>query len=219
MTGDSSRSPALIAVLSILGILVIAITAGLILMQKQANPGGGIDIGSVLSSHQVETAQDEFDPISWAREGAAYPPLQEEEEVHGDFVADYTGTGVIPSVEEPSEPELIRQPAAVSPPPAKMEAPGPTFREIRENAYWVQVFSSGNVNRAEEIRDKLTTAGFPANVIVREVDGKTWYRVRIGAFGEEGEAEHYAEKIRALSGYESSYVVQAPVSRRVPIDG
>jgi DedD protein len=71
--------------------------------------------------------------------------------------------------------------------------------------------------RAEGIRDELTAKGFPAVVQIRMVDGDTWYRVRIGAFDGEGEAENYADKVRAFPGYESSYVVIAPVTRQIPV--
>ncbi|MDF1568450.1 MAG: SPOR domain-containing protein [Spirochaetaceae bacterium] len=219
MSAENTQNPALIAILGILGILAIALAAGLFLMQKQ-DDAGPINFSTALSSRGVPTSTEEFDPISWAREGAAYPPLEEAEALQGDFVADYTGTGALPEDDaDIPEPVAIRQPvSAAPPPPAKVDEPtAAAFREVRENAYWVQVFSSGNMTRAEGIRDALTAKGFPAAVQIRIVDGDTWYRVRIGAFDGEDEAENYAEKVRAFPGYESSYVVISPVTRQIPV--
>ncbi|RKX70190.1 MAG: hypothetical protein DRP60_15950, partial [Spirochaetes bacterium] len=137
MSAENTRNPALVVVLSILGILAITLVTGLFLMQKQDNPG--MAPGTVLSSRQETTAADEFDPISWAREGAEYPPLQESENNDTDFVTDYTGNGVIPD-SKPAEPVITKQPVTVSPPPE------PAFREVRENAYWVQVIASKSVS-------------------------------------------------------------------------
>jgi len=211
MSTEKTQSTAFVVILSILGILAITLLAGILLMQKQEPEG--LNLGSVLTTTQPEVASDDFDPISWAREGAAYPPLQEPGDTGEDFVADFIDEDPV-STDEVAEPEVVQQPAALTPPPAE-----PVYREVRENAYWIQVFSSGSAARAEDIREELFAKGFPATVQIRNVDGETWYRVRIGAFEGEGEAEHYADSVRKLSGFESSYVVIAPVTRRVPVDG
>ena len=217
MSAESTRNPAMIAILSILGILAVVFAAGLLLFQEDGMDRNGP--GTALSAHRPAPAPaDEFDPISWAREDAAYPPLLEAEDEEGDFYAEYNGENAIPSEEADDipEPVVTKQPTAVAPPPA---APAePVYREVRENAYWVQVFSSDSVGRAEDIRDELAARGLPATVQVKQVDGGTWYRVRIGAFDAEGEAEHYAETVRKIAGYESSYVVLSPVTRRIPTE-
>lgn len=217
MSAENTRNPALIAILSILGILAVAFAAGLLLFQEDGR--SGVLTGPALSSRQPASPADEFDPISWAREDAAYPPLAESDESDdGAFVADYTGENAIPGDDKkPAEPVAAVQPASVAAPPAPPAEP--VYREVRENAYWVQVFSSGSVGSAEAIRDELAAKGLPATVQTKQVDGETWYRVRIGAFDGESEAEHYAENVREIAGFESSYVVIAPVTRRVPIDG
>lgn len=212
MNAENTRNPALVVVLSILGILVITLAAGLFLMQKQENPSLGI----ALSSRQETAAADNFDPISWAREGADYPPLQEAEDSDTDFIADYTGNGAIPD-DNPPEPEVIRQPAAVSPPPEPVSVPEPAFREIRESAYWVQVIASSNVSTAEAVRDNLAGRGLPARVMTQNTGEEIVYRVRLGAFDTKDEAENYAGTVREIDGFGDSYVTIAPVTRRIPV--
>jgi len=216
MSTENTRNPALVVVLSILGILAITLITGLFLMQKQEL--GTSAPGTVLSSRQNPAAADEFDPISWAREGAEYPPLQAEEEKDADFVADYTGSTVIPD-EKPAEPVVTRQPAAVSPPPqAEKVIPEPAYREVRENAYWVQVIASRNVSTAESIRDSLAEKGLPAHVMTQDTGKELVYRVRLGAFDSKEEAENYAGTVRKIDGFADSYVTIAPVTRRIPVD-
>jgi hypothetical protein len=213
MNAENTRNPALVVVLSILGILAITLGAGLFLMQKQEN----IPLGTALSSRQ-ETAgtTDDFDPISWAREGAEYPPLQEIEDLDSDFVADYTGNGAIPD-DEPSEPVVIKQPAAVSPPPEPITIAEPAFREVRENAYWVQVIASQSVSKAEAVRESLAEKGLPAHVMTQDTGESIVYRVRLGAFDTKDEADNYAGTVRQIDGFSDSYVTIAPVTRRIPV--
>lgn len=212
MNAENTRNPALVVVLSILGILVITLVAGLYLMQKQENPSLGIS----LSSRGDTAAADDFDPISWAREGAEYPPLQEAEDIDSDFIADYTGNGAIPD-DDPPEPEVTRQPAAVSPPPQTVVIPEPAYREVRENAYWVQVIASSNISTAETVRDNLANKGLPAHVMTQNTGEEIVYRVRLGAFDTKDEAENYAGTVRDIDGFSDSYVTIAPVTRRIPV--
>ena len=212
MSAENTRNPALVVVLSILGILAITLLAGLLLMQKQENPG--MPLGTAFSTRQETVAADDFDPISWAREGAEYPPLQEAEDSEADFVADYTGNGAIPD-DEPAEPVVTKQPAAISPPPQPIAAP--SFREVRENAYWVQVIASKNLTTAENIRDNLAKRGLTAHVMTRDTGGEIVYRVRLGAFDTKDEAENYAGILQKIDGFADSYVTIAPVTRRIPV--
>jgi hypothetical protein len=115
MSAENTQNPALIAVLGILGILAIALAAGLFLMQKQ-DADGPINFSTALSSREAPIPTEEFDPISWAREGAAYPPLEEAEALQGDFVADYTGTGALPVDDaDIPEPVVSQQPVSAAP--------------------------------------------------------------------------------------------------------
>jgi hypothetical protein len=217
MDAERKGNPALVVVLSILGILAITLTAGLLLFQKQE--ASGSSPGNVLFSRQETRGSDEFDPISWAREGAEYPPLQIEEETKGDFVADYTGTGNLPEA-EPAKPVVTTQPAAVKTTPApavEKPAPKPAFKEVKENAYWVQVIATSNMSKAETIRDDLSNRGLPAHVLTQETGSETVYRVRLGAFDGKEEAESYAAKVRKIAGFGDSYVTQAPVTRQIPV--
>lgn len=273
MSRNNAGKPALIVVLSVLTVLSIAITAGLLLMQTREIPGD--PLGSILSllpdsskdgSEENPVIDPASDPIGWARQGAPYPPLMDPEEETGDASAGQTHNQtaedaaeqtveespeqtVEESAEEIVEESLEETPEEVqitfsrdNPPPSVSPAPAPSprtqrtppkhthtaapkashaprkpaYRDITVNAYWVQVFSSADSSRAESIREELADLGLSSRIQAREVNGLPRYRVRLGAFKGESEAEHYAETVRSIPGCESSYVVIAPVTRRVP---
>ena len=133
-------------------------------------------------------------------------------------MADYTGEDPAADEEEPAgEVTVTRQPASVSPPPTA--APEPRFEEVTEQAWWIQVGSWQSAVNAQRARDELAAAGFPARIITRDADGVTMYRVRIGAYDNEAEAEDHAAQVRSSTVHTSSYVTKAPVTRRVPVDG
>ena len=237
MTIETKNDSNLGIVLSVLGVLSVALIAGLLLMQKK--DGQGFDIGPVLSFQQAKPPVDSFDPISWAREGSAYPPLQESPKAEETaLLIDYNGDGAIPEVElevvqtvesatktvESTTKKVVVPKSAVV---TKKKEPKPLIlpvrtvgsREITENAYWIQVFSSEDQSRAEDIRDELAAKGMPSIIQVREVNGTPRYRIRIGAFSRRSEAEYYAMTARSIPGYESSFVVVAPVTRNIQLGG
>lgn len=249
MAKNSTGRPALIVILSLLTVLSIAITAGLLLMQTREIPGSGL--GSILSllpgapeppDTDNPVIDPGSDPIGWARQGAPYPPLIEPDDKTDDQNPDqpspedsdepligYDNDGQVPSPparpsEAPSStrrtpaPHAPHEPRAPSAPPRAAAPKKPAYRDITVNAYWVQVFSSSDSSRAESIRDELALRGFTGSVQVKEINGLPRYRVRLGAFEGKSEAEHYAETVRGIPGYESSYVVIAPVTRRVPVN-
>ena len=215
MSEEIDRSRSLVAVLSLLGIMAIALVTGLLLFQKQES-GSSRDIVTALSSRETEIPRDDFDPISWAREGAAYPPLEEPETDDSEYVADYTEDSGLPD-DATEEVTVTRQPASVSPPP--QPAPEPEFREVTEKAWWIQVGSWQSIANAQRARDELSEAGFSANIVTKDVDGNTMYRVRIGAYDNPKEAEEHAGTIRSSTVHTSSLVFEGTVTRRIPVDG
>lgn len=85
--------------------------------------------------------------------------------------------------------------------PRAVETPPPTPRPVpREGAPVtgpiVQVFSTSDRARAQEVVDELVDAGQPAYLEPGEVNGRTVFRVRIGPFEDRAEAERVADLVR-----------------------
>lgn len=218
MTSENQKSPTLWVLLSALGVLAAALTAGLFLFQPlSADP-----LRPSLAIGRPATEDLGFDPIAWAREDAEFPPLDEGETPPEAFVVEIDPNGEVEATTPADAVEAVEtvvETVPVSVETAPPEPVKPAVREVRENAYWVQVGSWSSSAKAETVRNDLTDRGLPAAVQVREVNGETRYRVRIGAFDYNDEAESYAVRVRALPDYSGSFVVQAPVTRRIPAGG
>ncbi len=250
MTEEIKQSSPMVILISVLGVLTIALLAGLLLMRMKRGEDSSFDPSLVFRQNPQTT--DYFDPISWAREDAAYPPLQEAEDV-SELDTDYNDDGALPEVKSDESPEVPTQNPVVQSVPSQVQSSNQQtvvplhtqisaeqvvqsltqfhgqknltvlvqaeqYREVTEKAYWVQIFSSTDQSRAEDIQTKLAKQGMPAVIQVKRIDGTLRYRVRLGAFSLRSEAEHYAAIIREIDGFRTSYVVIAPVTRQMPRD-
>jgi len=74
--------------------------------------------------------------------------------------------------QQPAEPQKS-EPAQPAAKPAAKSAPKPT-------GYVVQVASYSNRKDADTLRSRLSARGYAAKVSETTLEGKTWYRVRIG---------------------------------------
>lgn len=215
MSPEQTGNSSLVAVLSILAILAISLVGGLLLMQKGGDSESGLS--GIVSSKGEENSPDEFDPISWAKKGDEYPPLDREED--GDFVADYAGAGNVLSDEAPESTLETRkdEPAAAVPekPDYREEVAQSAPREVRENMYWVQVLATKAIANAERVRDDLVDMGLPVRVFTKDEGGNLIYRVRVGPFSYESEAKNSVKIIHGIDNFADSYVTIAPVTKYV----
>ncbi len=74
--------------------------------------------------------------------------------------------------QQPVEPQKT-EPAQTAPKPSTKPAPKPS-------GYVVQVASYSNRKDADTLRSRLSSRGYAAKVSETTLEGKTWYRVRIG---------------------------------------
>jgi len=78
----------------------------------------------------------------------------------------------------------------------------------KRNSYWVQTGSFTAQSRAEGAQDTLKVKGFGAVIENRIVNGKTWFRVRVGPYLSKNEADYWLEEIKTIKGFENSQVWQ-----------
>lgn len=104
--------------------------------------------------------------------------------------------------EEPAEvAEAARPTPAPAPTPTPARTAPATGNEARlaSGQVVIQVFSSGDEDQAESVRDRLSRGGHKAFLSPVQVGGRTMYRVRIGPFNSRGDAQKVAEQVR--TGY------------------
>ena len=76
------------------------------------------------------------------------------------------------------------------------------------NDYWIQTGAFSAIVRAEDARETLATNGLISIIENRIIDGKTLYRVRLGPYTSEREANHWLTIVKAIDGFGESQVRQ-----------
>jgi cell division protein FtsN len=121
------------------------------------------------------------------------------------------------STTRPAAAASRHEPAARAPaartPAAK---PPPQPREVTVTEYWIQAGSYTSPSRAQEVATALEEQGLVSKITTRTLSGKTYYRVRIGPYLSKGEAEKFLEWVKAVKGFESSYISMVYAKRRNP---
>ena len=120
-----------------------------------------------------------------------------------------------PSVSTRQQPEsrtaAVRTPAARTPSAAPAKP-----REVTVTEYWIQAGSYTSASRAQEIASVLEEQGLVSKITTRTLSGTTYYRVRIGPYMSKAEAEKFLDWVKAVKGFESSYISMVYAKRRDP---
>jgi cell division protein FtsN len=136
--------------------------------------------------------------------------------------APVTRPSTSPSTTRPDATASRQQPAARAPvaraPAARTPSakPAPQPREVTVTEYWIQAGSYASPSRAQEVASVLEDRGLVSKITTRTLSGKTYYRVRIGPYMSKGEAEKFLEWVKAVKGFESSYISMVYAKRRNP---
>jgi DedD protein len=106
----------------------------------------------------------------------------------------------------PAKTSAPAKPAA--PAAAKPAAPKPVPQTRIYNDYWVQTGAFSAKVRAEGVKETLSSKGITSIIENREVDGKTWYRVRVGPYTSENEASYWLALVKSIDGFADSQIRQ-----------
>jgi cell division protein FtsN len=124
-----------------------------------------------------------------------------------------------PQVEQPAAPAATAKSAPAVPaaqkapaatPAAATAAPAPKGPE-----YWIQTGSYRSQTRAEELATMLEGKGLAGRVFSYASGADTYYRVRVGPYGNKGEAEKFLATVRRIQGLESSYISMVAGGRKL----
>lgn len=133
----------------------------------------------------------------------------------------YTPAGLAKAAETPKTTSPVSRPAAtaVSPAPARtqttrtpaaaVQAPKPPAPARVYNDYWVQTGSFSAKVRADNVKENLGMKGINSVIEVRNVNNKTMYRVRVGPYTSQNEAEYWLSLIQSIDGFEESQIWQS----------
>ena len=101
-------------------------------------------------------------------------------------------------------------PAKPAPKPAAKPAAAPSKTY---DTYWVQTGAFSTKIRAESAKESLASKGITSIIDNRDIDGKTWYRVRVGPYTSEAEANYWLALVKSIDGFADSQVRLSQASR------
>ena len=108
---------------------------------------------------------------------------------------------VVAPAAKPAEKPAAQKPAAK--PATKSSTPAKTTKD-----YWVQTGAFTAKIRAEDSRELLASKGITSIIENSEINGKTWYRVRVGPYTSENEANYWLALVKTIDGFGGSQVRQ-----------
>jgi DedD protein len=113
----------------------------------------------------------------------------------------------------PAPPATAKPAAGTSSAAAKPSAKPSLPKTVTRTEYWIQAGSFTSRSRAEDLQRDIAAKGLSSIISLSEVDGRSWYRVRIGPYLAKTEADSWLLKIRALPGCDEAYISQQTVQR------
>jgi cell division protein FtsN len=106
--------------------------------------------------------------------------------------------------------------APKSPPGPKAAAkPGsqkPKSAQVAQ--YWIQAASFSSRGHADDLKESLAEKGIAALITVKDKSGQSWYRVRVGPYSVEAEANGWLAKLKGISGCSGAYISRTEASSR-----
>jgi len=114
-----------------------------------------------------------------------------------------------PAVKPPTQTASTTKPAAATKPTATAKPSTPAKSTKTINDFWVQTGAFAAQVRAEDAREILAAKGITSIIENREINGKIWYRVRLGPYTSEREANHWLEIVKLIDGFSDSQVRQS----------
>jgi len=76
------------------------------------------------------------------------------------------------------------------------------------NDYWIQTGAYSSMVRAEDVKERLSSNGLTSIIENREIDGKILYRVRLGPYTSEKEANYWLSLVKSIDNFGDSQVRQ-----------
>jgi DedD protein len=103
----------------------------------------------------------------------------------------------------PAKPPAAAKPKAV--PAPKPEPPAVAPRQ-KDGVFWVQAGSFSTRERADGVKHILDDKGISAVITNQDINGNTYYRVRIGPYTSQNEADYWLAMIKSIDGFQDSQI-------------
>jgi len=84
----------------------------------------------------------------------------------------------------------------------------PQAQTTVHNDYWVQTGAFSTLTLAEGVKATLSSKGITSLIENRDVNGTTLFRVRVGPYTSQNEANYWLSLIKTIKGFEDSQIRQ-----------
>jgi len=74
--------------------------------------------------------------------------------------------------------------------------------------YWIQTGAYSSIVRAEDAKELLSSKGFTSIIETRVIDSRNLYRVRLGPYTSEREANYWLTLVKVIDGFSDSQIRQ-----------
>jgi DedD protein len=113
----------------------------------------------------------------------------------------------------PAKPAAKSVPAPAKPVAVKASSARPVVQAKIYDDYWVQTGSFTAKAHAEGVKETLAAKGIASIIENRDVEGTTYFRVRVGPYTSQNEADYWLTLIKSISGFENSQVWKSQSKR------
>lgn len=197
-------------VLAVLGGAVVGVAIfwlGVVIGSGRTDPGGSPEWQAAVAG-ESEADSGEPEPLGFY-EAVNEPNAADEGTSHPE-TAQETATQTPPPTEmaapefQPSEPVDDQPAEVVARSPEGLPSPDASLA----SGWVVQVRSTPEKTAADSLQASLVSAGFPAFVVSADVDGRTYYRVRVGRYGSKSDAETIEAELLVRSDIDTAWVTE-----------
>ncbi|WP_461247157.1 SPOR domain-containing protein [Treponema sp. R6D11] len=224
---EKEQKKLLLVAVSVGVFLLVTITAAIAILTPKANPQETAYTTPYSSGRlQPATVGNEQPPASTALETKPEVPGTAADAIDNDQLTINIPKPTAPAVPDSQEPLTPARnvatvaPAAKPATPAKPAAskssvsksttskPAASAKAKTTKDYWVQTGAFIAKVRAEDTKEILASKGITSIIENSEINGKTWYRVRVGPYTSENEANYWLALVKTIDGFAGSQVRQ-----------
>ena len=104
-----------------------------------------------------------------------------------------------PTIADPTT-AALRRPQRSAAAPTRSAAP------VHVTEYWIQLIASPSRDRIDQANVRLSDVNLSGRITTRQVEDTLYYRLRVGPYSTQAEAEKFLEWIGELDGFENAYI-------------
>ena len=185
------------------------------LLYKPTPPSNEVVIRDIVVSNSVPDGNENIESIedslekSYLKEDA----LSKEEQV--SEIKENIKEDIKPIFTAKPKSVLVKTPTKTT---IVKKAIVPKQKLITVKAFWIQVGSFSSSAQASKTVQALKERGLSSRVVLKTVNGKSVYRVRIGAYESKGEADKFCGEVKKIPEYSSSYVSETTTKKYININ-